>query len=76
MAKRSSCVAAAPQTPQVLQIAAEALFPAAVGHALDAKAQLMNHQAGWLQAVTTLLKPHNTLVSSRTFTPRASPSDG
>ena len=33
----------------------------------------MNHQAGWLQAVTTLLKPYNTLVSSRTFTPALSP---
>jgi len=52
------------------------LFSAAVGQALDAIAQLMNHQAGWLQAVTTLLKPDNTLVSSRTVTPRASPPDG
>ena len=67
---------AARQTPQILQIAAEALFSAAVGQALDAKAQLMNQQAVCLQAVTTLLKPDNTLVWSRTFTPRASPPDG
>jgi len=52
-----------------MQIAAEALFSAAVGQALDAKAQLMNHHPGWLQAITTLLKSDNTLVSSRTFTP-------
>ena len=65
--------AAARQTPQILQIAAEALFSAVVGQALDAKAQLMNHQAGCMQAVTTLLKPDNTLVSSRTVTPALSP---
>ena len=42
--------------PQVLLITTEALFSAAVGQALDALAQVMNHQAGCLQAVTTLLK--------------------
>ena len=42
--------------PQILLITTEALFSAAVGQALDALAQVMNHQAGWLQAVTTLFK--------------------
>jgi len=41
---------------QVLLITTEALFSAAVGQALDALAQVVNHQAGCLQAITTLLK--------------------
>ena len=45
------------------------------GRRPSAGCQSSAHESpGWLeQAVATLLKPHNTLVWSSTFTPRASP---